>query len=284
MSYQVNDKENLYFSIMVLWGMAIYGVLIKVFYLYPKFITTNPILYLGAYLTIKWIGALLFRGYLVGNAVQVNKDQFPEVYELLQQHCAALNLKVPNMYVMNGNGLLNAFVTRMVWRNYVVIYSDVLDAAYKNGMEVLSFIIGHELGHLKRNHVGKLKNFVILPARLIPFLSKAYSRACEYTCDNIGYWLSPRGAKDGILLLSAGKKLYKKVNSKNMLLYFEKNNDFFVVLSELFSTHPPLAKRLGGIEQHLLFDSLDDQDMVVSPKVDISSSQKQKSMDQFGPK
>lgn len=57
-----------------------------------------------------------------------------------------------------------------------------------------------------------LKKLLLLPSLFVPILRFAYSRACEYTCDNIGFSLSLEGAWKGLLILASGKSLYKKVN------------------------------------------------------------------------
>jgi len=82
------------------------------------------------------------------------------------------------MYVLQGDGVLNAFATRFARKNFVVIYSDIFEMAYQEEKDAVSFIIGHELGHLKRRHVSNWRLFLTLPARFIPLLYKAYSRAC----------------------------------------------------------------------------------------------------------
>ena len=121
--------------------------------------------------------------------------------------------------------------------------------AYEEGKDAVSFIIGHELGHIKRNHVGFLKSMLILPASFIPFLSGAYSRACEYTCDNFGYSLSPKGATSGLLILAAGKKLYKKIDLSNLINNSRYNHRFASWFAEIFFAHPHLVKRLDVLNK-----------------------------------
>ena len=127
------------------------------------------------------------------------------------------------------------------------------------GIDAISFIIGNELGHIKRNHVGLIKLLLIWPATWIPFLNLAYSRACEYTCDNVGYALCPQGAARGLLVLAAGKKLYNKVSINQLLCNSEYKSGFATWLAEIVSTHPPLLKRIAVINQQ-------DQDRLVSEK------------------
>jgi len=47
-----------------------------------------------------------------------------------------------------------------------------------------------------------------LQSSLIPFLTPAYSRSCELTCDNSGFF-SAEKAVNGIVLLAAGNVVNK---------------------------------------------------------------------------
>jgi Zn-dependent protease with chaperone function len=194
--------------------------------------------------------SLFFIGHLQGNAVKVGMKQFPDIYEIVESHSKKLNLKkVPDLYILQGNGVLNAFATKFAKRNCIVLYSDVLEVAYQEGKEAVSFIIGHELGHIKRNHVGFFKSIILLPGRLIPLVGNAYSRACEYTCDNIGYNLCPEGALKGMLILAVGKRLYTQVNIDELPLQKKYDALFALSFAEKFSTHPALVKRIAIVKR-----------------------------------
>ena len=182
-------------------------------------------------------------GYIKGNAVKINETQFSDIYATVVKQSTALGLSyVPDVYLLQVGGLLNAFATRFFGRNYIVIYSDVLEEAYEDNKAAVDFIIGHELGHIKRNHLTK--NLLLFPSAFMPFLNAAYSRACEYTCDSIGACLSPQGAQQGLLLLAAGKRLYKKVNIDSYVAQTYQEGGFWKWFAEKVSTHPNLTKRL----------------------------------------
>lgn len=85
-----------------------------------------------------------------------------------------------------------------------------------------------------------------MPSYLIPFLGSANSRACEYTCDNIGHALSPFGVKSGLLLLASGKTIYKKVNLKEFIKQDYSEDGFWKWFAEIVSSHPNLTKRLAA--------------------------------------
>jgi Zn-dependent protease with chaperone function len=246
--YEIHPKEKIYFVIKVIAAVCGYILLFSLITL--MFSSANVVGFLPLLFYIVIIVLYLFfrlgilTGYLKGNAVLVSKFQFPEIYEIVIEQSALLGLKeIPAVYLMQNGGVLNAFATRFFGSNYVVIYSDVLEEAFEDNIETVRFIIGHELGHIKRNHM--LKSVWLFPSFFIPFLNSAYSRSCEYTCDNIGVALSPKGAIPGLLLLTSGKRLWRKVNTSAFLDQEHYSSGFWFWFSEKVSSHPRLTKRIG---------------------------------------
>lgn len=273
MNFKINNKEKLYLVFMSIVSILLYGLL---FYHLKN---SSPIAITYSYIITACFGlgmfmSLWFIGYLRGNGVKINRKQFPDVYEILESHSKKLNLKiVPDVYLVQSGGVLNAFATRFAKRDYVILNSSILELAYQEGIDAVSFIIGHELGHIKRNHMGFFKSMFLLPAKAVPFLSNAYSRACEYTCDNIGYSLCPEGALKGALILAAGKKLYNKINMNELMLNIESQKGFATTFAEVFSTHPALIKRIAVINKLDQDNLRPGTNSFVSPKVDIQQTQ-----------
>lgn len=253
LNYKVNPKENIYFLIKVVIAILVVLMILSSLYTMSRVLDmsvlfSNPtLIVIGFYMTLI-ILFLLFRhavfiGYIKGNGVQINKNQFPDIYETIENQSKQLGLKqTPKSYILQQGGLLNAFATRFIGINYVIIYSDILEEAYENNKESVDFIIGHELGHIKRNHLSK--RLWTLPSLVIPFLDAAYSRACEYTCDSIGASLSPKGVRNGLVLLASGKKLYHRVQFNSLMNQGNHEGGFWYWFSEKISSHPHLVKRL----------------------------------------
>ncbi len=273
MKFKVHRKENIYFFIMLTISAILYGAFFFFADLKNPHILSYGALFIGS-LLFQIIGSLFFVGFVRGNGIKISNRQFPEVYKILVSYSQNLGLKkVPELYILQGNGVLNAFAMKFFSRNYIVLYSNTLEVAYHEGMDAVSFIIGHELGHIKRGHTGFLRSTFIFPARLIPFLGNAYSRACEYTCDNIGYSLCPKGGIKGMLVLSTGKELHKKVNVDSLILHDNKV-DLLANITETFLTHPQLVKRITALNK------FDKEDLAknpphVSPSVDIKHQEVQ---------
>lgn len=186
-----------------------------------------------------------FISYLKGNAVRLSEQQYPEIYQMYAQCCEKLNFKtLPDIYLLNGNGILNALATRFLGRNFVVLFTDVVDALQRKP-GAMKFYLGHELGHIKRNHL--LWAPVIFPALILPLLGAAYSRACEYTCDTHGQACcdDPKDALTGVAVLAAGHEVWNKLNVMNYAQQSQDSGKFWMAFHELISDYPWLAKRMA---------------------------------------
>ncbi len=251
--YEVHEKEKFYFVFKVIGAVIgyflIYLLISELFSNGQNAATFIPIVvYVVLIIMYLFFRVGILTGYLMGNSIKVSERQFPEIYDIVVKQSHLLGLKkLPAVFIMQNGGILNAFAMRFSGSNYVVLYSDVVEEALAEDINGLKFIIGHELGHIKRKHMSK---FVwLFPAFIIPFLNSAYSRACEYTCDNIGDALCAEGVRPGFLLLASGKKLWKKVNQQAFLDQEEEGEGFWFWFAEKASTHPRLTKRIGRFEE-----------------------------------
>src|SRR3712207_3121680 len=88
-----------------------------------------------------------------GSAVRLSPRQFPDIYAVKDDFARRLGLKRdPEIYVMSGNGALNAFAASTFGYDFVVIHSELFSNTYEKNKDALAFIIGHELGHLRLGH------------------------------------------------------------------------------------------------------------------------------------
>jgi len=180
--------------------------------------------------------------HLCGNAIPINSKQMPDLYQRLYACARKLDMNVPEAYLVNGNGVLNAFATRFLGRSFVVLMSDVVDSM-EDRPGALDFYIGHELGHLRRHHLTWAK--VLAPALFLPLIGAAYSRAREYTCDRHGLAVceNPEDAQYGLVALAAGKQRWRAVNLANYSESAAVTPGFWMSLHELAGDYPWLNKR-----------------------------------------
>lgn len=230
---------------------TIYFVLAIIFSVFVYVIAAFSIIGIGIALILFAIMIFLnmmMLGSIRGNGVRISERQFPEVYERVKIMSEQMGLaKVPDVFVIQSEGILNAFATRFWGRNMVVLYSEIFDLGREQGKEELDFIIAHELAHVRRRHVWK--NILIAPAQFIPFLAQAYSRSCEYSCDREAAFITnnPAAAKRALTILSIGKKTYTEVNEDAFVEQISTESHGVVWLSEVLSTHPNLPKRIQSV-------------------------------------
>ncbi|PZX02925.1 Zn-dependent protease with chaperone function [Psychrobacillus insolitus] len=234
-----SSREKTYFIISIIFSSLLYIFAIaSLFGIAILLIILALLLYVNA----------IMLGSIRGNGIRISEKQFPDVYERVVSLSSKMDLKkVPDVFVINSEGAFNAFATRFLGRNMVVIYSEVFELAREHGEAELDFIIAHELSHVKRRHVWK--NILIMPAQFIPFLSQAYSRSCEYTCDREAAYYIQNGAaaKHALTILGVGKKLYTEVNENAYLEQIHTESNVAVWLSEILSSHPLLPKRIQAV-------------------------------------
>jgi Zn-dependent protease with chaperone function len=241
----VSPRERPLYGLLLSVSLVVYGGLVAAALTNPGVATT-----IVTYALIFWLLGLLAHGLALGrirgNAVRVSERQFPLVQRLAVAHARKLGLnQVPSIYVIQSGGLLNAFATRFLGRDFVILYSDVLELALTRGEAAVGFIVGHELAHVARGHLKY--RWLTAPGRVFPYLGAAYSRACEYTCDRLGAFCQPDGAISGLLVLAAGKQLHAHVDVREYAAQALSEQGFWVRRAELMSSHPLLPKRVAAL-------------------------------------
>ena len=242
MPARVHPRERFYFAVAAFFSLLVYLLLVVS-------IIGISYLLLGALFALLLNG--LFSGHFRGNGVRVSTRQFPDIHETARRLSRGVGLEeVPDIYLLQAGGALNAFAMRFMGRGYVVLFSDVVELARRQGEQALAFVIAHELAHHERGHTG-WKRLVIAPALWMPFIGSAYSRACEYTCDAYATDAVADGAVDGLLVLAAGKELYAEVDAEAFVLQAQEERGFWVRFAEMMSTHPTLPKRVRAVRNRI---------------------------------
>lgn len=194
-----------------------------------------------------WMGNGLLTAQLRAEAARVGPDQLPELDATFRQVCAQLGVRdVPALFVVQSGGLLNAFATRFAGRNFVVVYSDFLEALGASSPE-MRFVLGHELGHIQSRHIAK--QIFLAPGMFFPLVGPAYRRAWETSCDRFGAYAAQdvTAAVRAMMVLTAGAVHGPQLNP---LVFAGQNEDergFFVSLHELTSTYPTLSRRVTDL-------------------------------------
>ncbi|MEW6373000.1 MAG: M48 family metallopeptidase [Pseudomonadota bacterium] len=208
------------------WGVLSYALMFFLFYCFAQ-------------------SALI--SYIKGTGVRITAEQFPDLDRQILACCAKLGLeREPEAYLLQMGGSLNAFATRFLGRDFLVLYSDVVDGLHDNP-DALNFYIGHEIGHIKRKHLSWAT--VLLPASMLPLVGAAYSRAREYTCDRHGLAAcdEPVNAEFGMAALAAGGRRWRTMNKSAFIAQSRETEGFWMSFHELVGDYPWLVKRMAAV-------------------------------------
>src|SRR4029450_8451070 len=205
----------------------------------------------------------LTRAGIRGSAVRLSQRQFPDIYSVKEDFARRLGLsRDPEIYLMTGNGTLNAFAASTFGYDFVVIHSELFSNTYERNKDALAFILGHELGHLRLGHTRLWYQLSTAYVDRVPLLKGFLSRAREFSCDRHGAYLAPRG-EEGLVLLAAGRYVYKEVDVGELLEQAQGFRGFWPAVAQLPQSHPFTVRRLrtlydagffGAAEQDLALE------------------------------
>ncbi|HOP66362.1 MAG TPA: zinc metalloprotease HtpX [Methanoregulaceae archaeon] len=215
----------------------------------------------------------------------IEEDEYPELHRMVEKLAAEAEIPKPRIAIMQ-TPVPNAFATGRSPKKAVVAVTDSIMRLLSPGE--LEAVLAHELSHVKNRDVLTLTvaSFVAMIAAIImnnflfaslfsqrdnnpwiiagivaiivyfiaQLLIMALSRYREFAADRGSAYLTGRPRE----LISALEKISGRMDqvparNKQMI---ESANAFFIIpalsgrtLMELFSTHPPLEKRIANLEK-----------------------------------
>ena len=198
---------------------------------------------------VLWIARALMYAQLRTSGVRMSPTQFPEGYRMVAEAAEQFGMRrVPDAYVLSGNGMINAFAAGHGYRRFVCVYSDLFEVGGKvRDPEALRFVIAHEVGHHAAGHTSYFRLLFSNFMMRIPILGNALSRAQEYTADNYGYAHVPAGAPGTMALLSGGKYLNAHVNVHELADRAATEKGLWIHLVNLSVTHPVITWRAHAL-------------------------------------
>ncbi len=238
----IHEKEKRYLLIMQIVGVLLWGALLLG--------TFGAILiWIIPFFLVFWIAGLFFKAVIYGESVKVTANQFPVIYNLVMEQSKKLGLAdIPDIFIYNGSGLVNAFAVKFLSGKYIILMSDLVDLSLKRGkMNELAVIIGHELGHHAAGHTSIFRNLLLKPAYYVPFLGSAYGRACELTADRIGYVLAGdlSATQNALVALALGSEsLANDTNIDAFIAQEQKIPGLMGFIYNIYSSHPRMTKRV----------------------------------------
>jgi Zn-dependent protease with chaperone function len=197
------------------------------------------------------------RNELLGSAVKVSDGQFPRLYAITARCAAVLGIPVPAVYVAPDVAELNAHTLGTDEDAYLVLNAALVDHLDE---PELTFVIGHECGHIHNNHVvfttalhyltkaaAFYVRWIVQPAILA---LRAWARRAEITCDRAGLLCVKdlAVADAAIVKLALGStKLYKDLKMEEYVKQLDEGRRGVGRFGELFRSHPYLPKRIEAL-------------------------------------
>ena len=207
-----------------------------------------------------------------GSNIKVTEKNFPMLHQMLLKACRVLDIKkIPGLYIQLG--FVNA-MTMGVEDPIIVLTSGCIGLLT---YDELLFILGHELGHIKSEHVLYHQMSLVLPY-LGELISKAtlgigglvstgiliallnWYRKSEYTSDRAGLLVCQNvNASISALMKLAGlpPKYYKIANVEDFIFQAKEFEDFDFnqfdkiakILSVMDNTHPWTVMRAAEMKK-----------------------------------
>ncbi|HVR45438.1 MAG TPA: M48 family metallopeptidase [Candidatus Binatia bacterium] len=253
--------ERPVFIASVACNFLLMAVAIALIFYEPSWLKNHPVLakYIG-FLRVLAITALIGIPLLVlernrreasirGNSVRLSDRQFPEVYAVLREHCRRLRMeKVPELFLTSGS-IAPYSRTFSSWReNYIVLHQVIFDISDLKTMDVISFILAHELGAIRLNQTAVWNEMLLTYITAIKWLRNPLERVRTFSRDRYGATLSPTGFR-GLLISAVGRRLMDRVNVEEYFAQMRAYGGFWSGLNIFFEPKPQVFTRLRRLRR-----------------------------------
>ncbi len=184
-----------------------------------------------------------------GNSVRLSERQFPEVYAVFRSHCERLGMtEMPELFITTGTiePFSQAFSS---WReNYIVLHQVLFDIDDRKTMDVISFVLAHELGAVRLNQTAVWNEMLLTYVSAIKWLRNPLERARTYSRDRYGAALSPTGFR-GLLINAIGRRLMDRVDIEDYLNQERRYGGFWSAVNVFFEAKPQVFTRLARLHE-----------------------------------
>ena len=210
---------------------------------------------LGSYallLPLAPVAIYLMRLYMAADirskSLRVGSDQFPSLWQRYRALGEKLEMpQLPAFYVVNGNGVVNAFALSCnSRRKYVVIHAEIA-LLTDSAPDIVDFVLAHELAHHKLNHVSLWRIVIGMVPKATILPGAATSRAQEYSADRVAASVCP-GCAPAARVLAVGPWMQKEVNPEAWAQQAEaEHGSLFIRFVNGMSSHAVLTKRYKAL-------------------------------------
>jgi Zn-dependent protease with chaperone function len=209
----------------------------------------------GLFLLVAVLGLsayLVHKHHTRAHCMRIGENQMPLVHRLSMTAANRLNLPSIDVFVRQSPDF-QAFTTGVGRQAWIVLHSSLIEAL--SPAELL-YVIGHEMGHIKRRHVfwQTLVNpvggpTVPLLAPLLQVVFSSWSRAAEFAADRAGLIASRdlEAACGALIKITVGLEAAKGLTHDAFLESFRGQHEAIAAASELMDSHPLMARRVEAL-------------------------------------
>lgn len=184
---------------------------------------------------------------LRGYAVELSKQQFPDLHNRLHSVCQRLEIDpAPMAYLLRDRNAPDTDSLNYLGVSYLALNANLINALTER-QGAIDFVMGHELGRL--NHHFHHWDGYLWPVRILPLLGPAWARTQVYVRDRHGLAACKTKADAAFALatMAAGDRRWKSLSIPDFAAQSAHNRIFSMSYAELISARPWLSKRMASL-------------------------------------
>jgi len=217
----------------------------------------SSLIFISMIVAAAYVGTRARHNELIEKAELVTAQNLPGLEALIRKCIARLQVEPVQVFVAPSRAL-NAYTFGLSSPKAVVVYSPLLRMMDE---DELTFIVGHELGHVRLGHtwlnslVGGMAGIPspFMASAILHFAFLWWNRACEYSADRAGLLACGRLDK----AISALVRLATGTTSRStevLALAYERvdaeDDDLTSNFAELLTTHPMMIRRVEELKRY----------------------------------
>ncbi len=178
----------------------------------------------------------------------------PELYQLLDRHCAQIGLDPPpGMFLSQGgiSGYSTAFTAR--GKDFIVLGTKFVEPNFARVREVLSFTIARELGRIRLGHTKWYDELLVAYVVRIPVLRDPLEKIRVLSLDRYAAKLVSDGLP-GLLVLASGRLMVHNVNVADYLAQIDAYHGAWRWIADIGKKDVPVMLRARALYEAGLFD------------------------------
>jgi Zn-dependent protease with chaperone function len=195
-----------------------------------------------------WVSWKFTYWFVNGHGIEVTETQYPQVYRVVKEASDFLEIPIPQVIILQGEGLFELLVAKYFSRRgLLIITSNLMDEFSKrpSSREFMMFV-GRQLGHIKAGHF-RLWFVKETLGKFSLFFYFAWSRRCHFTADKIGLLVAGNiaAAERALYIISVGSGIAPSTSfdqiAEQRTRLFEHKWAWFVLG---FSSYPYMIDRI----------------------------------------